>query len=196
MRTRIITDLDDVLVKSMPAFIYWLSKELGKRVHISDLLSSNPEEFFSKYGITLTHASVDAQKQFFSDERNLENLKPYGARLDRLNCSVITGRGYEVEGVTKDWLRKNCRFEGVVIMTNWDSEYNHKKSDYILRSSPDIYIDDNAQILAEIRAMDSERRTLLRLVTRPWNQCSLRGIKDESYIKRVKGFQEAVSQGV
>jgi len=188
--TRIITDLDDVLVKSMPAFVSWLSQQLGKKVTIKDLLSLNPEKFLLKYGVTQNYALVDAQKEFFSNERNLEGMRPYRANLDGLDCSIVTGREDKSRDVTESWLRRNFKFNGTLYTTNWDS---HKKADYVLQHTPDLYIDDNAQVLAEVRDKDPTRKTLLYLVTRPWNQCNLRGIKDESYIKRVKKFQEAIS---
>ena len=192
--TKIITDLDDVLVKAMPAFVNWLSRQIGKRISINDLLSTNPEEFFLKYGISLNYALVDAKKEFFSNERNLEKLEPYKANLDELDCSIVTGREDKTRDITRYWLRKKFRFDGTLYTTDWDA---NKKASYVLQNSPNLYIDDNAQILAEIRVRDIERRTLLCLVTRPWNQHgTLRAIDDESFIKRVKGFQKAVYQGV
>lgn len=189
MKEKIITDLDDVLADSMPAFLRWLSKELGKQVIMDDLLSLTPEGFFKKYRVNKDWVLTDAQKEFFGEEKHLENLKPYKARLEGLDCSIVTGREEKTRDITQYWLKKNFRFNGELYLTDWD---NHKKAGYVIENIPKAYVDDNAQILAGIRTRDFERKILLYLVTRPWNQCSLRGIKDESYIKRVKGFQEAV----
>jgi hypothetical protein len=121
-------------------------------------------------------------------------LEPYKANLDELDCSIVTGREDKTRDITRYWLRKKFRFDGTLYTTDWDA---NKKASYVLQNSPNLYIDDNAQILAEIRVRDIERRTLLCLVTRPWNQHgTLRAIDDESFIKRVKGFQKAVYQGV
>lgn len=186
---RLITDLDDVLAKSVPAFLRWLSTNLGKKVSIDDLLILSSEEFENKYTVTKDWVLTDAQKEFFRDEKEIENIEPYRGNLKNIDSVVITGREEYVRGVTSYWLKKQFKFDGNLYLTNWD---NNQKVENILQQRPQIYVDDNAKLLDKIKKCNPE--ISLYLVTQPWNKTSLRGIEDETGIVRINEIYEVLSE--
>ncbi|MEA3515193.1 MAG: hypothetical protein U9R34_06960, partial [Nanoarchaeota archaeon] len=177
---KIVADLDDVLAKSVPAFLRWLSINLGKKVSIDDLLILSSEEFEKAYTVTKDWVLTDAQKEFFKDEKELENIESYNGNLRNIECVVITGREEYVRDVTSYWLKKHFKFDGNLYLTNWD---NDQKVEKILQQKPQIYVDDNAKLLDKIKKCNYG--ISLYLVAQPWNKTSLRGIEDETGIVRI-----------
>ena len=186
---RLITDLDDVLAKSVPAFLRWLSINLGKKVSIDDILVLSSEEFEKKYTVTKDWVLTDAQREFFKDERELENIESYNGNLKNIDCVVTTGREELVGDITAYWLEKHFKFEGNLYLTNWD---NDQKIETVLQQKPQIYVDDNAKLLDKIKKCNPE--ISLYLVAQPWNKTSLRGIEDETGIVRINEIYELLSK--
>ena len=185
---RLITDLDDVLAKSVPAFLRWLNTNLGKKVSIDDILVLSSEEFEKVYTITKDWVLTDAQKEFFKNETELENIESYDGNLDNKDCDVITGREEYVKDVTSYWLKKHFKFDGNLYLTNWD---NDQKVENVLQQKPQIYVDDNAKLLDKIKKCNQE--ITLYLVAQPWNKTYLRGIEDETGIVRINKISELLS---
>ena len=186
---KLITDLDDVLAKSVPAFLRWLSINLGKKVSIDDILVLSSEEFEKKYTVTKDWVLTDAQREFFKDERELENIESYNGNLKNIDCVVTTGREELVGDITAYWLEKHFKFDGNLYLTNWDNDY---KVENVLQQKPQIYVDDNAKLLDKIKKCNPE--ISLYLVAQPWNKTSLRGIEDETGIVRINEIYELLSK--
>jgi len=186
---RLITDLDDVLAKSVPAFLRWLNTNLGKKVSIDDILVLSSEEFEKEYTVTKDWVLIEAQKEFFKNEKELENIESYKGNLENIDCAVITGREEYVRDVTSYWLKKYFKFDGNFYLTNWD---NDQKIEIVLQQKPQIYVDDNAKLLDKIKKYNPE--ISLYLVAQPWNKTSLRGIEDETGIVRINEIYEVLSK--
>lgn len=186
---RLITDLDDVLGRSVPAFLNWVSIEIGKKMTIKDILSLASEEFKEKYHITKEQVMGDAQKDFFKNEKELENIESYNGNLKGIDSIVVTGREECVKNVTEYWLKKHFEFNGTLYLTNWD---NDQKVETVLEQKPPIYVDDNAKLLEKIK--ERNQGISLYLITQPWNKTSLRGIENETGIIRIKEIYEVLSK--
>lgn len=177
----IMTDLDDVLAVSVPAFFRWLSRELGTRITVEDILD---DDFEQRYDLSKEWVLKDAQKIFFRDEKQLELMPAYAGSLEGIDSKVVTGREECVRDVTYHWLKKNFGFVGELYLTGWD---NDEKARLTLADTPDIYLDDNAAILGEIASRSDDIR--LYLAARPWNRNKN---VDETRIERFDEFQDVL----